>query len=199
MLLPRAVVPWLSQSRDPAKLDRSQATLLYARAIAQGLELDATQKRILLDAATHLGDAKRLTRIEDFERVMQTVLYCRERWDGEGGFPGVLSGDAIPLESRVLAVAERLAAMTAVGNAGLSPRAGDRRAGAARRRRVRPAGGVRRALGDRGGRDGVAAAPAAAHAGYPRRLALESTIRSNPLHTKPISSATSSARSAFGF
>jgi hypothetical protein len=121
VLLPRAVVPWLSQSRDPGKLDRTEATLLYARAIAQGLELDATQKRILLDAATHLGDHKRLTRIEDFERVMQTVLYCREHWDGSGGFPGVLSGDAIPVESRVLAVAEHLAAVTASGTTGLSP------------------------------------------------------------------------------
>jgi hypothetical protein len=121
VLLPRAVVPWLSKSRDPGKLERSAATLLYARAIAQSLELDSTQRRILLDAATHLGDHKRLTRIEDFERVMQTVLYCGEHWDGAGGFPGVLSGEAIPIESRALAVAEQLAAMTASGTAGLTP------------------------------------------------------------------------------
>jgi HD domain-containing protein len=121
VLLPRALVPRLSQARDPAKLDRTAAISLYSRAIAEGLELDATQKRVLLDAATHLGDAKRLTRIEDFEPVMQTVLYCRERWDGKGGFPGVLSGDAIPVESRVLAVAEQLGSMTASGTRGLSP------------------------------------------------------------------------------
>src|SRR5688500_1018297 len=52
---------------------------------------------------------------------MQTVLYCHERWDGQGGFPGILSGEAIPLESRVLAVAEQLAATTAKGTRGLSP------------------------------------------------------------------------------
>jgi HD domain len=121
VLLPRALVPRLSQARDPAKLDRPAAISLYARAIAEGLDLDAAEKRVLLDAATHLGDAKRLTRIEDFERVMQTVLYCRERWDGKGGFPGVLSGDAIPVESRVLAVAEQLGSMTASGTRGLSP------------------------------------------------------------------------------
>jgi hypothetical protein len=121
VLLPRALVPRLSQARDPAKLDRTAAISLYSRAIAEGLELDAAQKRVLLDAATHLGDAKRLTRIEDFERVMQTVLYSRERWDGKGGFPGVLSGDAIPVESRVLAVAEQLGSMTAFGTRGLSP------------------------------------------------------------------------------
>ena len=121
LLLPRAVVPRLSRSRDPAKLDRPAAIALYARVIAQGLELDAAQKRVLLDAATHLGDAKRFTRIEDFDRVMRTVLYCRERWDGDGGFPGVLSGEAIPVESRVLAVAEQLGSMTASGTRGLPP------------------------------------------------------------------------------
>jgi hypothetical protein len=107
---------------DRARLGhRTAAIRLYSRAIAEGLELDAAQKRVLLDAATHLGDAKpRLTRIEDFERVMQTVLYCRERWDGKGGFPGVLSGDAIPVESRVLAVAEQLGSMTASGTRGPS-------------------------------------------------------------------------------
>jgi hypothetical protein len=107
---------------DRARLGHRTATIrLYSRAIAERLELDAAQKRVLLDAATHLGDAKRLTRIEDFERVMETVLYCRERWDGKGGFPGVLSGDAIPVESRVLAVAEQLGSMTASGTRGLSP------------------------------------------------------------------------------
>jgi len=121
VMLPRAVVPRLSQSRDPTQLDRDAAIALYARAIGEGLELDSDQKRVLLDAATHLGPAKRLTRIEDFDRVMQSVLYCRERWDGQGGFPGVLAGEAIPVESRVLAVAEQLAAMTAAGVHGLSP------------------------------------------------------------------------------
>jgi hypothetical protein len=121
ILLPRAVVPRLSRSHDPAQLDRAGAIALYCRAIAQGLELDAGQKRVLLDAATHLGDKKQLTRIEDFERVMQTVLYCRERWDGKGGFPGVLSGTAIPIESRILAVAEHLGWMTAAGTRALSP------------------------------------------------------------------------------
>jgi hypothetical protein len=121
VVLPRLLVPRLSQSRDPAQLDEIAATSLYARAIAEALELGTDQKRVLLDAATHLGDNKRLTRIEDFEGVMQTVLYCREHWDGEGGFPGVLSGAAIPVESRVLAVAEQLAQLTASGTRGLSP------------------------------------------------------------------------------
>jgi hypothetical protein len=111
VLVPRAFVPLLSQSRDPARLALPEATALYARAIAEALDLDSTAKRILLDAATHVGGDKRLTRIEDFDRVMQTLLYRHEQWDREG----------IPIESRVLAVAEELAAVTAKGTRGLSP------------------------------------------------------------------------------
>ena len=199
VLLPRALVPLLSQSRDPAKLDRTAAIALYARVIAQGLDLDAAQKRVLADAATHLGDTKRLTRIEDFDRVMRTVLYCRERWDGDGGFPGVLSGEAIPLESRVLAVAEQLGTMTAAGTRALPPeqaiaalvvRAGtefDPRVVSAARWAIEK--GVLVPRPPRTKR-----APAT-----PCGLELESTSRSNPLHTKPTSREASSARSAPGF
>jgi hypothetical protein len=118
VLLPRIVVPRFSDAHVPGMLDRDAATALYARAIAAKLELDSDQRRVLLDAATHLGDSKQLTRIEDFDRVMQTVLLCRQRWDGEGGWG--LSGEAIPAESRVLAVARQLADLTAKGTRGLT-------------------------------------------------------------------------------
>jgi hypothetical protein len=121
VLVPRAFVPLLSRSRDPTGLALPQATALYARAMAETLDLDATEKRVLLDAATHVGNEKRLTRIEDFDRVMQTVLYWHEHWNGEGGFPRIVSGEAIPIESRVLAVAEQLAAVSAKQTRGLSP------------------------------------------------------------------------------
>ena len=111
VVVPRAFVPRLSRSRDPNRLALSEATALYARAIAEALDLDSTQKRVLLDAATHVGSDKRLTRIEDFDHVMQTVLYRHEQWDGAG----------IPIESRVLAVAEQLAAVTAKGTRCMSP------------------------------------------------------------------------------
>ena len=116
-LLARRLVPL----RDPAELERPQAIELYARALAEALSLDAQQRRVIADAATHLGGARRLTRIDDFQSVMQTVLYCHERWNGAGGFPGVVTGEAIPLESRVVAVAERLASLTAKGSRELSP------------------------------------------------------------------------------
>ena len=121
VVAPRALAPRLVPSRDPGELEQPEAISLYARALAEALSFDADQRRIVTDAATHLGGAKRLTRIDDFQRVMQTVLYCHERWNGERGFPGVLSGEAIPIESRVLAVAETLGSLTARGTRGLTP------------------------------------------------------------------------------
>lgn len=118
---PRVLVRWLVHRRDPAELERPAATVLYARALAEALSLDADQRRIVADAATHLDGTRQLTRIDDFQSVMQAVLYCHERWDGEGGFPCVLSGEGIPIESRVIAVAERLASLTAKETPGLSP------------------------------------------------------------------------------
>ena len=117
---PRMLVQRFARVRDPAELEQAAAIALYSRALAEALSLDADRRRVVLDAATHLGGTKQLTRIDDFQTVMQAVLYCHERWDGQGGFPGVLDGDAIPLESRLIAVAERLASLTAKGGPGLS-------------------------------------------------------------------------------
>jgi HD-GYP domain-containing protein (c-di-GMP phosphodiesterase class II) len=43
--------------------------------------------------------------------ALPVVLHHHERWDG-GGYPVGLSGDAIPIEARVLAVADAFDAMT---------------------------------------------------------------------------------------
>jgi len=42
---------------------------------------------------------------------MSGILYHHERWDG-AGYPEGLSGEVIPLVSRILAVADAFAAMT---------------------------------------------------------------------------------------
>ena len=76
---------------------------------------------MIRDAATHLGGSASLSRLDDFPDVMRAVLYCRERWDDEGGFPGVVTGEDIPLESRILAVAEAWSALTAKGTRELTP------------------------------------------------------------------------------
>jgi hypothetical protein len=122
LLLPRLLRPILLERTPVSQLSRSRATTLYAGAIADELGLDPGQKRVLADAASHLGGSASLTRLEDFTTVMQAVLHHRERWDGEdGGSPGLASGGAIPLESRVLAVAHAWSGLTAEGTRGLTP------------------------------------------------------------------------------
>ena len=121
LLVPRVLTPHLMRREAVSQLPRSTATALYAEAIADELGLDRNRKRILADASSHLGGSASLTRLEDFTAVMRTVLHHRERWDGNaGGAPGLVSGDEIPLESRVLAVANAWSLLTAEGNQGLS-------------------------------------------------------------------------------
>jgi HD domain len=121
LLLPRVLTPVLLKEEPVSRLPRSGATALYAEAIGDELDLDRRRKRIIADAASHLGGSASITRLEDFTAVMQTVLHYRERWDGTGGTPGVLSGAAIPLESRVLAVANAWSELTAEGTRELQP------------------------------------------------------------------------------
>jgi HD domain len=120
LLAPRLLAPGLLRRKPVSELPRSAATAAYAEAIADELGLDRGQKRVLCDAASHLGGSASLTRMEDFTAVMEAVLHCRERWDGKGGSPGLLSGETIPLESRVLAVADAWSELTAAGTRGLT-------------------------------------------------------------------------------
>lgn len=52
-----------------------------------------------------------LRNIEGFEEASLMLLHHHERLDG-GGYPGELSGDAIPLGARIIAVADTYDAMT---------------------------------------------------------------------------------------
>lgn len=122
LFLPRLLMPLIMETEPVSALSRSQATALYASGLADELGLDGVQRRVLADAASHLGGSASLHRLEDFTSVMQTVLYCRERWDGEGGSPGILSGEGIPFESRVLGVANAWSGLTARGTRELNPK-----------------------------------------------------------------------------
>jgi putative nucleotidyltransferase with HDIG domain len=55
--------------------------------------------------------AELITRVPGLERVASIVRHHHERFDG-CGYPDGLSGDDIPIESRILAVADAWAAMT---------------------------------------------------------------------------------------
>ena len=121
VLLPRLLVPILLHDGPIWNLSIGDATARYARGLASVLGLSASQRRILRDAATHVGGRACLTRLDDFDAVMRTVLYSHEHWAGPGGL-GLAAGDDIPIESRVLAVAHTWAGLTAQGGPGLTPK-----------------------------------------------------------------------------
>ena len=52
-----------------------------------------------------------LARLTDFRFAVPVALYHHERWDGSG-YPSGRAGEGIPLEARVLAVADAFDAMT---------------------------------------------------------------------------------------
>ena len=120
VFVPRMLVPRMVRDIPVWELSVEEATARYAGGLANMLGLSAGQRRVLRDAATHLGGNARLTRLDDFAAVMQTVLYSHESWGG-GGRLGLLSGNAIPIESRVLAVAHAWAALTASDSPRLTP------------------------------------------------------------------------------
>ncbi len=78
----------------------------------------ATFLCLLLAGATSLSaevvllkDGSRLVGNRLSTRVLNAVRHHHERWDGSG-YPAGLVGQDIPLEARILAVAEAFAAMT---------------------------------------------------------------------------------------
>ena len=57
--------------------------------------------------------ARLVESFDDFEPALPYVLHHHERWDG-GGYPHGLSGERIPIEARLLGVADAFDAMTSV-------------------------------------------------------------------------------------
>jgi HD-GYP domain-containing protein (c-di-GMP phosphodiesterase class II) len=53
---------------------------------------------------------KILSTIDQFDELARVVLHHHERWDG-AGYPGRLQGEAIPLVSRIICVADSYSAM----------------------------------------------------------------------------------------
>ena len=121
VFVPRLLTPQLLRDIPIRDLGIDEATARYAGGLADVFSFSSAQRRVLRDAATHLGGSARLSRLDDFGAVMGTVLYSHERWSG-GGLFGLLSGDRIPVESRVLAAAHAWAELTAQGGPGLTPR-----------------------------------------------------------------------------
>lgn len=71
--------------------------------------LTTNEYEIIKSHTTH--GAKMLEKIEGLAPLKDAVLYHHERWDGKG-YPTGKSGENIPLEARILAIADSFDAMT---------------------------------------------------------------------------------------
>jgi hypothetical protein len=124
VVIPQSVLPALLRPRPVRELPYQQAVARYAGAIADLLGQDRPTRLVLEDAATFL-DAEvfhpvqgrlRSDQFEHWHAVQETLLFYREHWDAPGGTPGALTGELIPLPSRILAVADVWARLTAAGS-----------------------------------------------------------------------------------
>jgi hypothetical protein len=121
ILAPRLIAARSIDRRRMSSLPRWRATSIYAQAIADELRVDKSAKRVLADAATHLGGPAKLTRVDEFHAVMSCVLHRHARWDGGEEWSSEQAGDAIPLTSRILSVADSWSELTAEGTPALDP------------------------------------------------------------------------------
>lgn len=66
----------------------------------------------LAQIRTHpVAGARLIERVDDFRSALPYVLHHHERWDG-AGYPHGLGGEEIPIEARLLGVADAFDAMT---------------------------------------------------------------------------------------
>ena len=129
--IPQLAVAALVKARSVALLSREEARRLYAEAIADVLDLEPRQRRVIA-CAGELRDGPRAGsaderlgrgqwRFEDVPEIVDAVLHAQERWDGRG-CPAGLRGPMTPLASRVLRVAGAWSEMTAAGTVRLPHR-----------------------------------------------------------------------------
>ena len=69
------------------------------------------EERAIVELHPRIG-YKLVSRIPRLEAIALAVLHHHERWDGTG-YPGRLKGEQIPLEARIIGVADAFSAMTA--------------------------------------------------------------------------------------
>lgn len=128
--------------KDPELHGHSDAVSEYVLAVADRLEFDPKRREALIFASLlhdvgKLGISERILlkpagltdeersviklhprlgyqlvrQVPALENIAPAVLHHHERFDGDG-YPGQLRGDAIPLEARIIAVADSFSAMT---------------------------------------------------------------------------------------
>jgi HD-GYP domain-containing protein (c-di-GMP phosphodiesterase class II) len=100
-------------------LDEAQLERLHFAALLHDLGMLKIDPRRIGDPGIHrlhasLG-ARMLSRIKLWEDLGPMVLHHHERWDG-AGYPEGLAGDDIPLESRIIALADTFDSMTSASS-----------------------------------------------------------------------------------
>jgi diguanylate cyclase (GGDEF)-like protein len=131
------------QAKDPHLRGHSEEVVQYVAAVAGELGIEPTRReelvigsllhdlgkigiseRILLKPAAltpeersvielHPTIGHRLVQqVEALEPIAEAVLHHHERWDGDG-YPHGLKGEDIPIEARIISVADSFSAMTA--------------------------------------------------------------------------------------
>lgn len=141
-VLPGSFLTYAARTRPVARLERGTATRRYAHALAIQLGLGRAERRHLVEVA---AAARRrpptgepldyvLATVGDLTRANHEAQLLGEWWNGRGG-PIGLGGEAIPLATRVIAVADAWSELTAAG----TPQLGHEQALA----HLESAGGVR--------------------------------------------------------
>lgn len=113
-----AIVEYLSPDAGALGVDAGRAR--YAAALCTELRLTRRQRRVVHAAARGESGVSRLSSSlgDIWYAVGAARFYERERFDGKGDFR--LSGTMIPIESRVLAVADAWARLTSKGTLSMS-------------------------------------------------------------------------------
>jgi hypothetical protein len=119
-------------------LEHAEVLPRYAEGIASAMQLGPAERLVIRDAASfirmhdtpemcetegllnelaHLNGGGKLSDLSEGHRhaLVEALFYKGEHWDGRGGRPGAVGGEMIPLSSRILAVADAWAHMTAGG------------------------------------------------------------------------------------
>ena len=126
IVIPQVALERIANAASTARLARADAMRLYTAAIADVLEIPRHERRELACAA----DLVRSTddpvgahgldwRLADVSRTAFLALHSHERWAGDG-LPAGLPAEAIPQGSRILAVADAWAGLTAAGTQEMS-------------------------------------------------------------------------------
>ncbi len=126
IVIPQVALERITNAASTARLARADAMRLYTAAIADVLDISRSERRELACAADLVSStedpagARGLDwREADVSRIAFLALHSHERWAGNG-VPAGLPAEAIPQGSRILAVADAWAGLTAAGTAEMS-------------------------------------------------------------------------------